>query len=176
MRRREVLFWLLALLAGGWALGEEGKGDKKKSEEEKKSRPVYYGKVEATDGKRVWVGGRSLEVDSPLLPFLAPGMVVGVEDGRLSVLSPGSWAYYQGPRSPLLPGEGRVRVWWAEGRLWHALPTGDPETFLVARYRRGAWEEVPPGVFALPRPGQEGWWLVRLRGLEGKPERLLSER
>lgn len=46
----------------------------------------------------------------------------------------------------------------------------------MARYRRGAWEEVPPGVFALPRPGQEGWWLVRLRGLEGKPERLLSER
>ncbi|WP_243090069.1 hypothetical protein [Thermus neutrinimicus] len=188
MRRRTFLVKLLPLLAVALlpsAWGEEGKeGGKRKSEEGKKRRdeakednrstPRYYGQVEGVEEDTLWVGGRALQVRTPLLPYLAPGMVVEVGPEGLAVLSPATWSYYQGPGSLVGLGQGPVRAWWGEGGLlWRVLPGYGGQASLVARYRRGTWQAVPKG-FSLPRPPQEGWWLLALEGKTGKLIRRLE--
>jgi len=179
MRRREVLGLLLSLLSGAaLADSQEGKEGKKREEGEKKHKgeektspgaseekenPVFYGQVEAVQGTTLWVAGRAFKVDSPLLPYLAPGMVVQVQGKSVAVVSPGAWAYYQGSGEALGLGRGPVRAWWKEGLLWRVWPGGSQETLLVARFQHGAWQGVPPGL-PLRKPPGEGWWLVWLEG------------
>ncbi|WP_038046399.1 hypothetical protein [Thermus caliditerrae] len=186
MRRREVLAFLLSLFPGAaLADSREGKESKREKEEEKKKRkredeaeektkpgassedkkesPVFYGQVEAVQGTTLWVAGRAFKVDSPLLPYLAPGMVVQVQGKSVAVVSPGAWAYYQGSGEALGLGRGPVRAWWKEGLLWRVWPGGSQETLLVARFQHGAWQGVPPGL-PLRKPPGEGWWLVWLEG------------
>ncbi|WP_105318441.1 hypothetical protein [Thermus tenuipuniceus] len=185
MRRRTILVKLFLLvvmvfLAPAW--GEEEK--KKKGEEEKSRRDKakeedqralrYYGQVEGVEEDTLWVGGRALRVRTPLLPYLAPGMVVEVGPEGLTVLSPAVWAYYQGPGSLVGLREGPVRAWWGEGGvLWRVLPGYSGQASLVARYRQGTWQAVPKGL-SLPRPPQEGWWLLALEGKTGRLIRRLE--
>ncbi|WP_038056671.1 hypothetical protein [Thermus amyloliquefaciens] len=186
MRRRTFLAKLLPLavifLAPAWGEEEKkGSKEKKKGEEEKKGRdevkaenrpaPRYYGRVEGVEADTLWVGGRALRVHTPLLPYLAPGMVVEVGPEGLVVLNPAAWAYYQGPGSLVGLGEGPVRVWWGEdGAPWRVLPGYGEQASLVARYQRGTWQAVPKGL-NLPRPPQDGWWLL---ALVGKTARLIQ--
>ncbi|MFN4070837.1 MAG: hypothetical protein ACK4HT_04640, partial [Thermus caldifontis] len=87
------------------------------------------------------------------------------------VLSPSSWAYYQGPGGLVGLGQGPVRVWWREGGvIWRVLSGPGGQALLVARYQKGSWQAVPGG-FTLPRPPGEGWWLL---ALEGKTARLVQ--
>lgn len=181
MRRRTLLIRLLlvlkaALLAPAWG-GEDrtkGKGyeDKEKGRRERKEEDQvpgrYYGQLEGVEEDTLWMGGRALKVQTPLLPYLAPGMVVEVGPEGISVLSPSPWAYYQGPGRLVGLGQGSVRVWWTEGGVvWRALSGDGGQAFLVARYWQGAWQAVPKG-FALPRPPKEGWWLLALDGQTGR--------
>lgn len=187
MKRRTFLVKLLllavAFLAPAWG-EEEKEGEKKKGEEGKKrrngtkegNRPAlrYYGQVEGVEEDTLWVGGRALRVRTPLLPYLAPGMVVEVDPEGLAVLSPATWAYYQGPGDLVGLGQGPVRAWWGEGGvLWRVLPGYGGQTSLVARYQQGTWQAVPKGL-SLPRPPQEGWWLLALEGKTGKLIRRLE--
>lgn len=159
MERRRVFKLLLFLLSSYTRASKE----KKSAEEE--PTPVLYGQVEAVEPGRLWVAGRALQPDSPLLPYLAPGMVVQVEGKKLKVLSPHAWAYYQGPGEPLGIARGRIRAWWKEEVLWHVWPGKLEETLLVARYRQSAWLSTPQAI-QLPKPPKEGWWLLKLDGLK----------
>lgn len=187
MKRRTLLVKLLplalAFLAPVWG-EEEKEGEKKKGEEGRKrrdeakeeNRPTlrYYGQVEGVEEDTLWVGGRALRVRTSLLPYLAPGMVVEVGPEGLAVLSPATWAYYQGPGNLVGLGQGPVRAWWGEGGvLWRVLPGYNGQASLVARYRQGTWQAVPKGL-SLPRPPQEGWWLLALEGKTGKLIRRLE--
>nr|WP_240307587.1 hypothetical protein [Thermus caldifontis] len=186
MQRRTLLVKLflllkMALLASAW--GEEAgkkeeeqkregrkkkeeKGDGKKGEDRSAIR--YYGQVEGVEDNTLWMGGRALWVQAPLLPYLAPGMVVEVAPEGITVLSPSSWAYYQGSGSPLGLGQGWVRIWWKEGGVpWRVLSGNRGQALLVARYQQGVWQAVPTG-FTLPRPPQEGWWLLAMDGKVGR--------
>lgn len=154
MQRRTLLVKLflllkMALLASAW--GEEAgkkeeeqkregrkkkeeKGDGKKGED--RSAICYYGQVEGVEDNTLWMGGRALWVQAPLLPYLAPGMVVEVGPEGITVLSPSSWAYYQGSGSPLGLGQGWVRIWWKEGGVpWRVLSGNRGQALLVARYQ-----------------------------------------
>ncbi|GLV48882.1 hypothetical protein TJA_19850 [Thermus sp. LT1-2-5] len=185
MTRRQLLarlaLWPLAAqgLAGASGEGEkrreEGKEAPKKEEkgEKRGERPVYYGRVEAVEAGTLWAGGRALPSSSPLLPYLAPGMVVEVAPEGLQVLVPEGWAYYEGPGSLFGLSLAWARLWWVEGKVWKVLPGAGQEAILVARYHEGKWRGVPPGL-SLPRPPKEGWWLVRLEGLKGRLERFLQ--
>ncbi len=152
----------------------EGKGQGKHGETEKQAPARYYGQVEGVEGQTLWMGGKAFQVSSYLVPYLAPGMVVEVEGGKIRVLYPTIWAYYQGPGNPVGLGQGPVRVWLTEGGvLWRALPGNTSEAVLVARYLKGTWQAVPRG-FSLPQPPMKGWWLLVLEGSTAKLERWLQ--
>lgn len=183
MTRRQFLARLpLWLLAGGMAAasgdGEKGRQKGKEAPNEDKEgkrggRPVYYGRVEAVEEGRFWAGGRAFPSSSPLLPYLAPGMVVEVGPEGLRVLEPEAWAYGEGPGSLFGLPLAWARLWWVAGQVWKALPGAGREAILVARYREGGWQGVPRGL-SLPQPPKEGWWLLRLEGLKGSLMRLLQ--
>jgi len=157
------------------ASGREGKEEKerKKEKEEKEKRPLYYGRVEVVEEGQLWAGGRAIPSASPLLPYLAPGMVVELGPEGLKTLEPARWAYYEGPGAPWGLSLTWARVWWVGGKVWKALPGTGREALLVAQYAEGKWRAVPPGL-RLPRPPREGWWLLRLEGLEGALVRFLN--
>lgn len=155
--------------------GEKQKENKEDEDEEENHASLrYYGYVEGVEEDVLWVGGRALRVRTPLLPYLAPGMVVEVGPEGILVLSPAAWAYYQGPGSLVGLGQGPVRAWWREGGApWRVLPGYGGQALLVAHYQQGTWQAVPKGL-SLPRPPQEGWWLLTLEGKTGQLVRRLE--
>ncbi|GAB5602511.1 hypothetical protein FJNA_10360 [Thermus sp. FJN-A] len=166
--RRKVLASLLGLLGAAWADEDEGKGKEKEERkgregEKGKAKAPVYGLLEGVEGNALWVAGRRLEGTGELVPFLAPGMVVGVEEGRVRVVEPRGFAYFQGPGGWVGLAEKGVRSWWVGGRLWKALKGSPEEALVVARWERGQWQDLPASLRLPPAP-REGWWRLAWGG------------